>query len=135
MKKKIVTASIISISVFAVLLVLSLCKPVSLLPREDGIIGITISSLPEGYNYSFAGADADTIVKYLSGIELISEFEENPERHVGMVWVISVKYETGDITTIYHFGNRFIRVNNGPWYKMNFDEASQFDSLLEQLIN
>lgn len=110
-----------------------MCEPFSLLPQEDGIKGVTVSSLPEGYNYFFTRADADAIVEYLSGLELTCEFEENPEEYVGMVWVVSFEYETGDITTIYHFGNSFIRANNGPWYKINFNEANQFESLLKQL--
>ena len=100
---------------------------------EGNVINIDVSSLPEGYNYSFSGADAKAIVDYLSTLNLESNFEENPNEYMGMTWVISLKYESGDVLTIYHFGNMFIRVKGGSWYKMTYDEASRFDTLLDEL--
>ena len=100
---------------------------------EGNVINIDVSSLPEGYNYSFSGADAKAIVDYLSTLNLESNFEENPNEYTGMTWVISLKYENGDALTIYHFGNMFIRVKGGSWYKMTYDEASRFDTLLDEL--
>ena len=100
---------------------------------EGNVINIDVSSLPEGYNYSFSGADAKAIIDYLSTLNLESNFEENPNEYDGMTWVISLKYENGDVLTIYHFGNMFIRVKGGSWYKMTYDEASRFDTLLDEL--
>ena len=100
---------------------------------EGNIVKIDVSSLPEGYNYSFSGADAKAIIDYLSTLNLESNFEENPNEYDGMTWVISLKYENGDALTIYHFGNMFIRVKGGSWYKMTYDEASRFDTLLDEL--
>ena len=104
-----------------------------LLLAEGNVINIDVSSLPEGYNYSFSGADAKAIIDYLSTLNLESNFEENPNEYDGMTWVISLKYENGDTLTIYHFGNIFIRVKGGSWYKMTYDEASRFDTLLDEL--
>jgi hypothetical protein len=100
---------------------------------EGNIVKIDVSSLPEGYNYSFRGADAKAIIDYLSTLNLESNFEENPNEYDGMTWVISLKYENGDVLTIYHHVNMFIRVKGGPWYKMTYDEASRFDTLLDEL--
>lgn len=108
-------------------------EPVALLPKEDGIIGITVSSLPKGYDYSFSGDDVDVIVEYLSNINLISDFSENHDVYFGSTWVISLQYDNGDVVTVRHSGNKFIQTNNGPWYKMNYDEANRFDSLLDEL--
>ena len=52
-----------------------------------------------------------------------------------MAWVISLEYDNGDVLTVYHFGNMFIRTENGPWYKMTYDEAKRFDTLLNELNN
>ena len=100
---------------------------------EGNVINIDVSSSPEGYNYSFSGADAKAIIDYLSTLNLESNFEENPNEYDGMTWVISLKYENGDALTIYHFGNMFIRVKGGSWYKMTHDEASRFGTLLDEL--
>ena len=105
---------------------------VSQLLAEGNVINIDVSSLPEGYNYSFSGADAKSIVDYLSTLNLESNFEENPNEYAGMTWVISLKYENGDALTIYHF-DMFIRVKGGSWYKMTYDEARRFDTLLDEL--
>ena len=100
---------------------------------EGKVINIDISSLPEGYNYSFSGKDAKAIIDYLSTLNLESNFEENPNEYDGMTWVISLEYENGDTLTIYHFGNMLIRVKGGSWYKVTYDEASRFDTLLDEL--
>lgn len=102
---------------------------------EGDVIGIDASSLPEGYNYSFSGKDCGAIIDYLSALTLESEFEEDPNEYDGMTWVITLKYENGDTLDIYHFGNMFIRSQNGAWYRMSYEEASRFDALLGQLDN
>lgn len=100
---------------------------------ERNVIQIDVSSLPEGYNYSFDGDDAKKITDYLSNLNLQSDFKENPNEYTGMTWVISLKYENDDVLKVYHFGNMFIRTENGSWYKMTYDEANRFGALIDEL--
>ena len=102
---------------------------------EGNVIKIDVSSLPEGYNYSFDGEDAKEIIDYLSNLNLQSNFEEDPNEYTGMTWVISLEYDNGEILTVYHFGNMFIRSEKGSWYRMTYDEANCFDTLLDELNN
>ena len=102
---------------------------------EGNVIKIDVSSLPGGYNYSFDGKDAKEIIDYLSNLNLQSNFEEDPNEYTGMTWVISLEYDNGEILTVYHFGNMFIRTEKGYWYKMTYDEANRFDTLLDELNN
>lgn len=74
--------------------------------------------------------ETDAIVEYLSNLTLISNFPENPDEYSGMTWVIEVEYSDGDSTTIYHFGNMFIRADDGPWYKMDYEEASELGTFI-----
>lgn len=104
-----------------------------LLPKEDGIGKVSISSLPAGYRYTFSEEDADAIVDYLLGLHLLSDFQEDPDGYTGMTWEISIEYESGETATVYHFGNMFIRTEHGPWYKMQYEEASRLDALLSEL--
>lgn len=104
-----------------------------LLSRKEGIAHVEVRSLPEGYAYSFAEADAKAIVDYLSSLQLRSDFQENPNEYTGMTWVISIVYENGAEETVYHFGNMFIRTEGGPWYQMNYEEASRFGTLCSEL--
>ena len=100
---------------------------------EGNVIQIDVSSLPEGYNYSFDGDDAKEITDYLSNLNLQSDFKENPNEYTGMTWVISLKYENDDVLKVYHFGNMFLRTENGSWYKMTYDEANRFGALIDEL--
>ena len=107
----------------------------SQLLSEGNVINVEVSSLPEGYHYSFGGEDAKAVVDYLSDLNLTGKFEENPDEYTGMTWVISLEYENNDILTIYHFGNMFIRSEKGSWFKMTYDDASRFAVLLDELSN
>ena len=102
---------------------------------EGNVIKIDVSSLPDGYNYSFDGEEAKEIIDYLSNLNLQGNFEENPNEYTGMTWVICLEYDNGDKLTVYHFGNMFIRSKEGSWYKMTYDEANRFDTLLDELTN
>ena len=47
-----------------------------------------------------------------------------------MTWVITYVYEDGTQLTMYHFGNMFFRAGHGEWYRMTYEEASSFGSLI-----
>lgn len=94
---------------------------------------VTVSSLPGSYAYAYEGEDALAIVEYLDSLSLRSEFEEDPDEYVGMTWVIAVDHADGSTITVYHFGNMFIRAADGPWYRMEYEEAARFHALLDEL--
>ncbi len=103
------------------------------LVKTDNVKNVVVESMPEGYEYLFGGDDANAIADYLVNLDLITDFDENPDEYVGMTWVINIKYENGDTTTVYHFGNMFIRVKGGTWYKLTYEQANRFYTLLEEL--
>lgn len=94
---------------------------------------VTVSSLPGSYAYAYEGEDALAIVDYLDSLSLRSEFAEDPDEYVGMTWVIAVDHADGSTVTVYHFGNMFIRAEDGPWYRMEYEEAERFHALLDEL--
>lgn len=102
--------------------------------NDNTISEISVTSLPEKYNYSFKDPKSIEVIEdYLINLHLSSNFNENPNDYVGMTWVIDIKCTDGSEYEIYHFGNMFISSNNSSWYKMKHDEAIQFDRLLEKL--
>ena len=103
--------------------------------KDGKVEKVSVTSLPEGYAYSFGGEDAQAVVNYFSGLNLIADFPENPDGYSGMTWVVSLTSEGGDVVTVYHFGNTCIRAEDGPWYKMTYEEASRFGSLLDELAD
>jgi hypothetical protein len=104
----------------------------ALLPAGD-VTRASLSSLPGGYDYAYEGEDAGVIADYLGSLSLQSRFAENPDEYTGMTWVISLSYADGNTVTVYHSGNMFIRAEDGPWYKMSYEEASRLEALLEKL--
>ncbi len=100
--------------------------------KSRGAKSISVTSLPEGYDYYYEGNDAELIEDYLFDLNLISDFEENPDEYVGMTWVISFEYENGEERTVYLFGE-FIRAKGEPWYKISYEETNRFDTLLTEL--
>lgn len=102
---------------------------------KDGTIErITVSSLPGGYDYLFTKqSDIQTVVDYVSNLNISQNFEENPNEYSGMTWVIGIYYQDDSKCDIYHFGNMFIRNDEGSWYRMRYEEAEKFAALLDSL--
>ena len=123
--------------ILACLLPMSACSGAAakgeILLKEGTVTEISVSSLPKSYDYTFQGDDAQSIRDYIAELGLTTDFPENPNEYAGMTWVISLEYEDGDILTIYHFGNMFIRTADSSWYKMTYEEASRFDTLISNL--
>ena len=120
------------------ILTLTVCLPVLSgcgLPNldENSIKSISVTSSPEGYEYSFKGDDAQAIVDYLESLHLTPFSGINSED--GMTWVISIEDKNGKITTVYHSCNKYIMAEGGLRYEMIFEEAKRFDSLLYELDN
>ena len=128
----------IAVFVLALLCVVALvgCSPAhaeeSTLLKEGTVKRVSVTSLPEGYDYSYTREDAQAIVDYFTELDLISDFEENPGEDDGMVWVISLEYEDGSTETVYHCG-KFIRRDGGSWYKITYEQASAFNNRLYEL--
>lgn len=41
-------------------------------------------------------------------------------------------YSDNSKQTIYHCGNKFIRSDNRQWYKMEYEQASRLESIIEK---
>ena len=122
--------------ILIMILTLAVCLPVlsgCSLPEldENSIKSISVTSSPEGYEYSFKGADAQAIVDYLESLHLTPFSGINSED--GMTWVISIEDKNGKITTVYHSCNKYIMAEDGSLYEMIFEEANRLSSLLYEL--
>lgn len=101
---------------------------------DDGVVkSIEVSSMPHGYEYSFDGNDAYAVIDYIRGLHLEADFPEDPDVYTGMTWVVDIRYEDGTDTTVYMFGNMFIRKDNENWLKMDYNEAEAFGELIYNL--
>ncbi len=124
--------------ILLIILTLAVCLPIlsgCSLPNfdENSIKRISVTSLPEGYEYSFKGEDAQAIVDYLESLHLTPFLGIDSE--TGMTWVISIEHKNGEVTTVYHACNKYIMANGGLRYEMIFEEADRFGSLLYELDN
>ncbi len=105
----------------------------TLLPGTDGIAAVTVTSMPQGYDYSFIGESAKKIAQCILDMDVTADFPEDPNVYAGMTWVITAEYEDGNTATVYLFGNMFIRSGDGPWFKVSGEEAEGFEALLASL--
>lgn len=105
--------------------------PKSQLIPDSEIKSIKISSLPEEFNYEYDSPQKiKSIIEYFNSLNLDSDFSENPDEYVGRTWVITCVFSSGDEFKLYHSGNKFLRSENSSWYKMNYEEAAKFESLI-----
>ena len=110
-------------------------EKIKLIP-EQTIVEIKVSSLPEGYHFVFSDTESiNEIVNYFNDLNLIKDFKENPDEYAGMTWVVEISFDDGSSMNIYHFGNMFVRAGEESWYKMDYEEAAAFDSILTNLNN
>lgn len=103
--------------------------------KDKTVTEIVVTSYPEGYEYTLEGDDIDEVIDYFSSLHLISDFDEDPDEYDGETLCASIRYSDGTSSAVYHFGNMFIRADDGPWYKMDYEEATRFISLLDDLCN
>ena len=97
------------------------------------VTGVNVSSLPEGYDYTFTDKNAQAIVDYLSNISLSTNLSvEDPGQLNGMTWVIRLVYENGDTVTLYDLG-KFIHGEDHKWYEMTYEESQEFSNLIWKL--
>ena len=94
---------------------------------------VDVSQLPSWYNYSFIGESANKILDYISSLSTTAVYDEDPNEYGGITWVISVKMDNGETLNVYYLADMFIRTENGVWRKINSDEASRFEDLLNEL--
>ena len=94
---------------------------------------VKVSSLPEGYDYSFTDENAQAVVDYLSNISLSTNLSvEDPGQLNGMTWVIKLNYENGDTVTLYDLG-KFIHGEDRKWYEMTYEESQELSNLIWKL--
>ena len=124
--------------ILLMILTIAVCLPILSgcgLPNldENNIKSISVTSSPEGYEYSFKGEDAQAIVDYLESLHLTPFSGINSAN--GMAWVISIEHKNEKVTTVYHSCNKYIMTEDGSLYEMIFEEADRFGSLLYELDN
>ena len=91
---------------------------------------ISVSGFPEDCIYDFTGRNAQAILDYLSGLDLVEDATPPPP---GGVSDITIEYEDGSTVKLYHSANEYIGISGGSQYKMTYEQASAFDSLLDEL--
>ena len=100
--------------------------------KDSKIKSVNVTSLPKGYDFTFTDEKAQKVIDFLSGIELITNFTEDPEQLDGMTWVIKLEYENDEAMTLYDIGG-FIRSESNSWFKYEYDYDSPLNTLIWEL--
>ena len=101
----------------------------------ENINNIEISTLPESDDYNktlYNIEDIDTIVKYLNSITPFIT-KENPDEYVGLSIIIKINYKDGSTKQYNHFGNKFIKEDDGEFYELKYDEAEKFEEIIKTI--
>lgn len=111
-------------------------KIVFMTPQEvEDVTKIHVSSLPEGYDYSFEGEDTKPITDYLTSLHPLY-IEDNGGLMDGMTWVIELTYRDGTVKEIYHMGTEIRKSGDGKkYYKLSYEEGRKFDTVVSGSIN
>ncbi len=94
---------------------------------------IEVSTLPENDAYKRTVTSVDEISKiigYLNFMQFDTDFSENPGEYSGMTIIMDLYRDDGSCVTVYFFGNMFLRVDDGPWLRMDHDEADALYGLV-----
>ena len=110
----------------------------SLSLNRDEMQRVDAYSLPEGWieRVYLQPEKIDAVVDYFAGLNLSSNFPEDPNEYSGMSIVIVFTFEDDTEITLNHFGNAFLGVwTDGRivWFRMSYYEASALDLLLQGL--
>jgi hypothetical protein len=100
--------------------------------KDAKIKSVNVTSLPQGYDFTFTDDKAQTFIDFLSDMELTADFSENPGELNGMTWVIKLEYENGEAMTLYDIGG-FIRSESNSWFKYEYDYDSPLNTLIWEL--
>ncbi len=129
MKKLI--ALVLTLACVLVLIGCSSAKEEGLLLKTENVKNVFMSSSPEGYAYLFSGDDANAVVDYFANLHITPYTKVIDE--TGMSWVISIEYENGQTKTVYYLCGKYIKGDDDSFYKIICNEASHFDTLLDEL--
>lgn len=101
----------------------------------ENINNIEISSLPESEDYNKTlnnNEDIDKIVKYLNSINPFAT-KENSNEYVGQSIIIKINYKDSSTKEYYHFGNKFIKEDDGIFYELKYEEAEKLDEIINNI--
>ena len=98
------------------------------------IASITIDSLPENGQEKIITdkRKIEQIRQCICELTLVEDFEEKPDEYSGATYCINVLNSDGSQVEIVFFGNMFIKVDDGKWLRLDYDEAIELEELLLQ---
>ncbi len=100
---------------------------------NKSIASISVSSLPEGESYKRTITSAEKIneiVDFINSMTLTEDFSENPDEYDGMTLVLHFRFADNSYADVYSFGNMFLKINDEPWLRMEYDDAMILEGLL-----
>ena len=97
---------------------------------EGKLAEIAVTAFPEEFARVYKGGEAEQLLGYLRGLELLESFEEDPNVYTGQTWVITLAYESGERVTLHLFADLFLKTEDGPWYRIAGKDGSRFGEMV-----
>lgn len=104
--------------------------------KTEGVIRVTISTLPEIDDYERVYTSSEKIrivTDYIDKLDLASDFEENPDEYMGMTYVITYTFADGSERTMFHFGNLFFKTEDEEWQRMtDYNQSQELENIIKE---
>ena len=127
------------LALFTCLLLLCACSGhdlINLDTRREHITAIRISTTPEDPELErvyTSPEKIDALSEYLEFLDLSDDYKGyDPDDYVGMTWLITVQYDDQDDVVHRHIGDLMFKTDDGPWYKMDREQAMMLATIVEE---
>ena len=100
------------------------------------VVSVDVVTLPESQQYERHYTDEakiQAIISYFNNLTLSDNIDAAADESAGMSYLVTVTYNDGSELTYVHFGNKYLRINNGAWKEMRYEEAVHLEELLNEL--
>ncbi len=70
------------------------------------------------------------VVAHINNMSLTEDFEEDPGKYDGMTLVLEFHLYDGSEVIVYAFGGMFLRIENGPWFRIDNKEYNELEEMV-----
>ncbi len=109
------------------------CDEETLIVTQTDVIKISVSTAPYNEDYTRtidSSTEISKVVDFINNMSVSKIFKENPEEYVGMTLVLEFYLNDGSQVTVYAFGGMFLRIDSGPWLRMDNKEYNELKEIV-----
>ncbi len=125
------------IALFLCLVVISTafvsCDEETLIVTPTDVIKISVSTAPYNEDYTRtidSSTEISKVVGFINNMSVSKIFKENPDEYVGMTLVLEFYLSDNSQITVCAYYGMFLRIDNGPWLRMDNEEYNELKEMV-----